>query len=157
MREILFRGFHECENGKQKVFVNGAWHKGEWVEGYFIEDNESFGKPDYHAYIVNHSCPSGCFGRDIFREVIPSTVGQYTGLLDKNGQKIFEGDILRLAYRPDEDYIVEWNDGSYRFRRRIYPKEYGYESLCCVQNSVAHLKVIGKIHDNPELMEGDTE
>lgn len=32
MREILFRGFYECDNGKHKVFVNSKWHKGEWEE-----------------------------------------------------------------------------------------------------------------------------
>ena len=83
-----------------------------------------------------------------------NTVGQYTGLTDKNGKRIFEGDILRLAYHPEEDVIIEWHDGRFKFRKRNKPKDYGYESLCCVQNTVDYLKVIGNIHDNPELLKG---
>lgn len=87
-------------------------------------------------------------------EVIPETVGEYTGLTDKNGTKIFEGDILRLAYHPEEDVIIEWHDGRFSFRKRNRPKDYGYESLCCVQITVSCLRVIGNIHDNPELLKG---
>lgn len=139
MREILFRG-KRTDNGR-------------WVEGYLIADTEFAGKPYYHTYIVNYKSPSGCFGGDIFIEVIPETVGQYTGLTDKNGTKIFEGDILHRAYHPAEDLIVEWNDGSYNFLQRIHPR-WGYQSLCCTQNAVEHLKVIGNIHDDPELLDG---
>lgn len=86
------------------------------------------------------------------QEVDPSTIGEYTGLRDKNGKRIFEGDILRLAYHPEKDVIIEWHDGRFNFRKRNQPKDYGYESLCCVQNAVDRLKVIGNIHDNPELL-----
>lgn len=86
-------------------------------------------------------------------EVIPETVGEYTGLRDKNGKRIFEGDILRLAYHPEEDVIIEWHDGRFNFRKRNHPKDHGYERLCCVQITVSRLRVIGNIYDNPELLE----
>lgn len=128
MREILFRGKNLL---------------GKWIEGDLLQ---YLGCEKKH--IVRHSTGAGG------QEVIPSTIGEYTGLKDKNGKRIFEGDILRRAYHPEEDVIIEWHDGRFKFRKRNKPKDYGYESLCCVQNTVDYLKVIGNIHDNPELLEG---
>ena len=128
MREILFRGKNLL---------------GKWIEGDLLQ---YLGCEKKH--IVRHSTGAGG------QEVIPSTIGEYTGLKDKNGKRIFEGDILRLAYHPEEDVVIEWHDGRFKFRKRNKPKDYGYESLCCVQNTVDYLKVIGNIHDNPELLEG---
>lgn len=127
MRDILFRGKRK-ENGK-------------WVYGnYAVTDNN-----EKQHFI---------FQNKVFEfEVDPETVGQFTGLTDKNGKKIFEGDILREAYHPEQDVIIEWSDGSFRFRRANKPKDYGYSCTCCVQNAVGRLKIIGNIHDNPELLE----
>lgn len=133
MREILFRG---------KDFSG------------VINQNWCFGSLDTtendRAIIIY----SDRFGNKCRIFVDPSTVGEYTGLKDKNGQRIFEGDILRLAYHPEKDVIIEWHDGRFKFRKRNKLKDYGYESLCCVQNVVDRLKVIGNIHDNPELLGG---
>lgn len=126
MREILFRGKNLL---------------GKWIEGDLLQ---YLGYEKKH--IVRHSTGAGG------QEVIPSTIGEYTGLKDKNGERIFEGDILRRAYHPEEDVIIEWHDGRFKFRKRNKPKDYGYESLCCVQNTVDYLKVIGNIHDDPELL-----
>lgn len=127
MREILFRG--------KNLF-------GKWIEGDLLQ-YLGCGK----KHIVRHSTGAGG------QEVIASTIGEYTGLRDKNGKMIFEGDILRRAYHPEEDVIIEWHDGRFKFRKRNKPKDYGYESLCCVQITVSRLRVIGNIYDNPELLE----
>lgn len=133
MREILFRG---------KDFSGVINHN--WCFGSLdtIEDDR--------AIIIY----SDRFGNKCRIFVDPSTVGEYTGLKDKNGKRIFEGDILRRAYHPEEDVIIEWHDGRFKFRKRNKPKDYRYESLCCVQNTVDYLKVIGNIYDNPELLKG---
>ena len=163
MREILFRGFHKDKNGKQKVFVNGEWIRGEWVEGNYIYlhkttycfegDTEHDKENEIHQIVFEQMTDWDLPNKHLKVDVIPETVGQYTGLTDKNGTKIFEGDILHRAYHPAEDLIVEWNDGSYNFLQRIHPR-WGYQSLCCTQNAVEHLKVIGNIHNDPELLDG---
>ena len=76
------------------------------------------------------------------KAVIPETIGQYTGLTDKNGKKIFEGDIVAFGeYR----YTVEWKQD------RI---GYGYTETAdrMLECDGEHCEVIGNIHDNPELL-----
>lgn len=133
MREILFRG-KRADNG-------------EWVEGYLLEQNT----PEYHCYIVisfkaeqdnRHTDILEC---DIY-EVIPETVGQYTGLTDKSGTKIFEGDILRDD-DSEENGVVLFFEGEYcvSFDNEF---TYGFADIAC------SCYVIGNFYDNPELLKG---
>ena len=134
MREILFRG---------KRIYNGKWVEG-WYEPPVEWDGHKFGTTI--AYI----CKEG-YLKDA--EVDPSTVGQYTGLTDKNGKRIFEGDV------------VKWNDkmGRIVFGMGCFCVKY-LMPHCFYRNSPAidivfheypnEVEVIGNIHDNPELLEG---
>lgn len=136
MREILFRG-------KRRI-------NDEWVEGLLVKDRAFYGKPENHAYIVNHECPSGCFGRDAYIEVDPITVGQYSGLKDRNKIKLFEGDVVQarlISEREHERYVVSFIAGAFTFKnhRGI---SYMIPSLCDICR-------IGNIHDNPELLKGE--
>ena len=152
MREFVFRG--KPKNEADYEFLK-MMYKDNCKDGFI-----------YGSLVISHDKYYICImalcqinslvdnGNTTMFEVIPETVGEYTGLTDKNGTKIFEGDILRLAYHPEEDVIIEWHDGRFSFRKRNRPKDYGYESLCCVQITVSCLRVIGNIHDNPELLEG---
>lgn len=132
MREILFRG---------KPL--GNYFHGKFIYG-------SLGVIDTGLCAI-YRCFE--FNDDEMQLVDSGSVGQFTGLTDKNGKKIFEGDILRRAYHPEDDVVIEWFDGSFRFRKANKPKDYGYSNVCCVQNAVSRLKIIGNIHDNPELLE----
>ena len=131
MREILFRG---------KPLGN--------LHGKFIYG--SLGVIDTDVCAIYHCFE---FNDDEMQLVDIGTVGQYTGLTDKNGKKIFEGDILRRHYHPEDDVVIEWFDGSFRFRKANKPKDYGYSAVCCIQNAVSSLKIIGNVYDNPELLE----
>ena len=88
-------------------------------------------------------------------EVIPETVGQYTGLTDKNGKKIFEGDIVYCKSRLDNaNMVVIFECGQFRMvlseNYRSYQTNSGFYDINCFDK-----EVIGNIYDNPELLEGE--
>lgn len=128
MREILFRGKRE---------------NGEWIEGYY----ERYGK--IHRIIVNDTCVS------FSRPVVPETVGQFTGLKDKNGAKIFEGDIIKIdvpfsKVRRNIIGLIEVSKSSFSVTIKMdgadyfpYLDEYDTDAI----------EVIGNVFDNPELLE----
>ena len=118
---------------------------GKWVEGYFFETNT----PVYRAFIIMDMAVDITDGyTDILGfnivEVDPETVGQYTGLTDKNGKMICEGDIVKY----DGNYSIGYVNGVYRLFN-----ESGFYSVS-VHNYYSYLEVIGNIHDNPELLKG---
>lgn len=78
------------------------------------------------------------------------TLGQYTGLKDKNGKKIFEGDFIKARHN-DELYKVHWE-----WFRFIIEDKYG-NMILPVQGAIDHFEceVIGNIYDNPELLKGE--
>lgn len=133
MREIIFRA---------KRLDNG-----EWVEGnLFIPD-----KPDTPTQI--------CIGTNVVRisyDVDPSTIGQYTGLIDKNGKKIFEGDIFsRLDGAIDGiPRIVRWDEEHMEFKCPLVKKHWAFGKSNCSLWLMKYedIEVIGNIHDNPELL-----
>ena len=132
MREILFRG---------KGSNTGNWFKGDLTQN----DNKGYIRVSTGAII----------------KVKPETVGQYTGIDDKNGKMIFEGDILESRASENIDDFKQWlviyEDGSFCFERERLRKRKAYkheQNLLCEDNiNLYELVVIGNIHDNPELLE----
>lgn len=90
--------------------------------------------------------------------VLPESVGQFTGLHDKNGKEIYEGDIVNLVnYGERGDALVLWNQdlGAWCLQLRYEPRV-GSKTLGSWQEEEV-LEVIGNIHDNPELLKGGEE
>ena len=134
MREILFRG-KSAEDGK-------------WFTGQLLHFKSPVSEKELNVVV------EGCEWDDsneLFNigrraKVVPETVGQYTGLTDKNGKKIFEGDILLKGF---EKVLVKWNENQCRWS--IYSD--GYEICGFNESTQEYFEVIGNIHDNPELLE----
>lgn len=122
MREYLFRG---------KTIANGKWSEGTWLvtkQGCCIT-------PDATVYVA----------------VDPETVGQYTGLTDKNGTKIFEGDIVKYGDTV-HNVVFEQRNGTAYFGlvySTLETLSFGY------YQDLKQIEVIGNIYDNPELVGGE--
>ena len=124
MREILFRG-KRVDNG-------------EWIKGFYAENGHGSSniqpKCKFFGYLVK-----------------PETVGQYTGLLDKNGNKIFEGDILES---DSERFVVDWDDEfSGFYLTDVNPRHQGVAMFANVADDGY---IIGNVHDNPEMLNNET-
>ena len=133
MREILFRG---------KRLDNGEWVYGYYVHIGPVSCQRAYIIPEYTSAIY-------------VKEVDPSTVDQYTGLMDKNDKRIFEGDIVSTDIaRPY--FIVEFRDGCFMFNCNDGGKDYYDIMLPILEDAQTEYKygeIIGNIHDNPELLE----
>ena len=134
MREILFRGKTILDN--------------EWVIGAGVYKSEG------NTWIITDDATKTENMGTGSNAINPETVGQYTGLTDKNSKKIFEGDILafsdRLVYVHWHDYCGCWDcsylkavNGKATLHEDRSPNKWRYNA-----------EVIGNIHDNPELLEG---
>ena len=135
MRKILFRG--RCV---------GEDHIYEWVDGYYVCLRDSYKKRETHRIYTGYAeSDCGDFYGDWY-EVDPKTVGQFTGLYDKNGERIFEGDILKFS--SISQYPVFWDSDYQAFGSRYY-KDFDY----LTSYDMRKIEVVGNIHDNPELME----
>ena len=143
MREYLFRG-KRLDNGE---WVYGGYCKHDTVKVCFTTDDPK----TKHMIIKDGFCDWGFEPPLQGYEVDPETVGQYTGLTDKNGVKIFEGDIIRhKTYLEERIYRILYDEGAfcYFYDRNTYPlTDYEFGLYC------ENVEVIGNIHDNPELLQ----
>lgn len=150
---FLFRG-KDKDDGK---WYEGAYRAYDDTTYCFKEDYDRHPENTHHTIVFSRMTDWGLPNRHLQAEVIPETVGQYTGLQDKNGKRIFEDDIVRVKGESDDyrgvDYcalIVFWNGG---FCAIDGTKENHAFRRYCLATCDYSLEVIGNIHDNPELLE----
>lgn len=131
MREILFKA-KRLDDGK-------------WVEGYYQKRKDIF-ENDEHLIFC-------CKGYHVweYAKIDQKTLCQYTGLTDKNGNKIWENDVVEIP-SEDENFKLEWQDDTAQFVMS------GDSFVVTFDNYWSHeVEVIGNIFDNPELLESGAE
>lgn len=147
MREILFRGKPKTQEDYYYFSLN---HKDSCKDGFVYGSLIVSGEK--YFICVFAVCNLTCYvdnGTTSMVEVIPETVGQYTGLTDKNDKRIFEGDIVKFGgFEGEEIHSIGYVNGVFR----LFDKK-GYYSVS-VHNYYSFVEVIGNIHDNPELLKG---
>ncbi len=143
MRTIKFRG--KC--------VPDSKYAGQWVVGGYVHPDEEC-KNQNEGLIVSYLGGNSTFTC----HVIPETVGQFTGLYDKNDKEIYEGDILYVTvfdcFGGDTQYKVQvlWVGTEFvgEYSEIGEEKSWDLQWLCDLDDEI---EVIGNIHDNPELLE----
>ena len=132
-REILFRG--KVTRVPKYMQDKNRMSVGDWVYGSYV---------DYPVAQI--------FDREDEYIVDPATVGQFTGLCDKNGVKIFEGDILRDGL--GDDGVVTYFESIASFKYRVGNEVWNLnEGDPNRSTQLQYTEIIGNVHDNPELME----
>lgn len=150
MREILFRGK-----------PNNAIMEDDFIYGLLVKQVDLDGK-DVLCIQTWERDDEGVSSRVL--EVIPSTVGEFTGLTDKNGTKIFEGDIVKCTDKTngyDFTAVVLFGNPNARYDwgfqlKQISGEKANTDILLWVEmeEGGAFVEIIGNIHDNPELLKG---
>ncbi len=138
MREILFRG--------------KRLDSGEWITGQLLNFE------DGRARICERGTDIFCYEKDesiiqtVAHRVDPETVGQYTGFVDKNGKKVFEGDIVYMDEWILSYMQVAYAQGAFFLAEIDKPVKY-YDAICYLKHcGKPCAEVIGNIYDNPELI-----
>ncbi len=138
MREILFRGKRN--------------DNGEWIEGYYsgIIDDYS-GEEDCVIFPLQDTRINGDGAVEDYCFVVPETVGQFTGVTDRNGKKIFEFDIVK---RGDRIWIIEYNVKYAQFVMKTFTERgvFWIRSFDLIPSEWC--EVIGNKFDNPKLIKG---
>ena len=143
MRTIKFRG----KRIDKDVFVFG-----DMLTGMGYKKGKFYILPHLTYY------PGDCNSLDGY-EVVPETVGQFTGITDKNGKEIYEGDIIG-CHNPDIKHLIFYNEKQGRFMAALNGDiDNDFVGVCGLDDSRwnASKEVIGNIHDNPELLKGGAE
>lgn len=133
-REIKFRGKRRDGKG--------------WLYGNYITYDED---SNLHVFIN----PPGCYTDNDDHLVFPDTVGQFTGLQDKNGKEIYEGDIIESQNYSHARHYVRYIDDEAKFVAMIISHGSPLMDFCSIRQSWIDKydkKVIGNIHDNPEML-----
>lgn len=150
MREIIFRG--QTRRNGEKVWMNGEKVPSNWVYGGVLQGTGSF-SIIYGCNDVDDKHASNLEKHVVYTD----TLGQYTGLTDKNGTKIFEGDIVQYYGTYALEVYIENGHTKTRWFDTVTKREYTELFFGYDEEAYGECEIIGNIHDNPELLKGGEE
>lgn len=133
MREILFRG----------KTLNTV----EWIEGYYCKYPHQFvGFLEPHIFVSSYDIEKE-IGSCTAYPIVQDTVQQFTGVLDRNGEKIFEGDIVDILTENEERGVITYENGGFVVKASTFVVDF----MSNINGE--DVEVLGNIVDNPELLE----
>lgn len=122
---------------KREILFRGIKFQKEWVYGDLFH---SYANDDIAIAYYREGSKTPTFDA-----IFPESFGQYTGLTDKNGVKIFEGDIISLG-APNIKYLTMWRNAGFA------AKQIGASSYIGLTYWTSDIEVLGNVIDNPELI-----
>ena len=125
---------------REILFRGKRLNNGEWVEGDLLH------LP--HGIVIL---------KNGYADIIPETIGQYTGLTDKNGKKIFEGDMVEYYGTYSLEVFIDKGQTKVRWYDTVTRRECSELFLGNYDEAYGECEIIGNIHDNPELLKGDND
>ena len=128
-RQIKFRGQN----------IKGEWHYG------LLSHNKDVDS-DYEWFISNKAGKPFAFG------AIEKSIGQFTGLYDKNGKEIFEGDVLEAGMELAMIFEVYWKDGGFRYKNTDESVDISFSGHNHLHSILSRFHVIGNVFENPDLV-----
>lgn len=123
----------------RKLSFRGKRADGEWVYGYYAKFAHD------SVPVILEDTENGIAPR----KIIPDTVGQFTGLHDKNGKEIYEGDVYRFEHPDSINEVSYCIGGGFA--------GFDFAPAFTDNNRLTNIEVIGNIHDNPELLKGGND
>lgn len=144
-REIKFRG----KKIDTQQWVYGGFHLHEKVQLCGLSLTKEDAEKNKVHLIVSDKMADWNMPKDIeAHTIIPDTIGQFTGVVDKNGKEIYEDDILTQG---EKNYMVSFRNGGFWIINHYGTAAY---QLCKGEIDEFEFEVIGNIHDNPDLING---
>lgn len=135
MRDILFRG--------------KTLNTGKWIEGYYCKYPHQFvGFLEPYIFVPSYDAEKEIGSCTVY-PIAQDTVQQFTGLFDRNGKKIFEGDIVDILTENEERGVITYEDGGFIVKASTFVVDF----MSNINGK--DVEVLGNIVDNPELLKGE--
>ena len=144
---------------KREILFRGKTKDKKWVEGFYTKGYRYYEAKSLEDFIYTYTYKKNSYDYS-YAIVQPETIGQFTGLTDKNGKKIFEGDIVK-AIQTEYDEDKEQEPFIFEVIGEMIFEDacFGLKAKKCIdfyspmwEEDNVDLEVIGNIHDNPELL-----